>query len=67
MRRAAQQGVLLAGQEIVMIGIRLDRPTVAAALESALLTDTELAAGPRSWANDADPLPSWGITHTHQS
>ena len=50
-----------------MIGIRLDRPTVAAALESALLTDTELAAGPRSWANDADPLPSWGITHTHQS
>ncbi|WP_308166842.1 GTP-binding protein [Nocardia albiluteola] len=53
------------GQEIVFIGVRLDRPHVRDLLTSALLTDAELAAGPRAWAAYPDPFPSWGVLHEH--
>jgi G3E family GTPase len=53
------------GQEIVFIGIKLDRNRILDLMESALLTDTELAEGPQRWANYADPLPPWGVVHAH--
>ena len=53
------------GQEIVFIGIRLDRPHVRDLLNSALLTDAELAAGPHAWRQYRDPFPSWGEMHEH--
>jgi G3E family GTPase len=54
-----------AGQEIVFIGIRLDRDRVRCLLECALLTDAEFAAPQHEWLTSTDPLPAWGVTHTH--
>lgn len=53
------------GQEIVIIGVRLDRARVQSLFESALLTDAEVAAGQQEWLTYRDPLPAWGVTHTH--
>ncbi|VBA45409.1 GTP-binding protein [Mycobacterium attenuatum] len=53
------------GQEIVFIGIRLDRERVRQLLRSALLDDDEYAAGEQEWLGYRDPLPAWAIVHTH--
>ncbi len=53
------------GQEIVFIGVGLDRNRVLELMESALLTDAELAEGPRRWIDYADPLPPWSVAHAH--
>ena len=53
------------GQELVFIGVRLNRPHIRDLLNTALLTDAELAAGPRAWARYPDPFPSWGELHEH--
>lgn len=44
-------------QEIVFIGIDMDRPNIESLLERCLLTDEELAAGPSVWEIFEDPLP----------
>lgn len=54
-----------AGQEIVFIGIKLDRGRLLHLMESALLTDTELAEGPQRWIDYTDPLPPWDVVHAH--
>ncbi|MFF3221898.1 GTP-binding protein [Nocardia suismassiliense] len=54
-----------AGQEIVFIGIKLDRDKVRVLLDNALLTDAEFAAGPAEWAGYPDPFPAWGELHEH--
>jgi G3E family GTPase len=53
------------GQEIVFIGVRLDQVRTRELLNSALLTDAEIAAGQGQWVGYPDPLPAWGVTHTH--
>jgi G3E family GTPase len=53
------------GQEIVFIGIKLDRDSVQHLLTEALLTDAELATGQSTWLTLPDPLPAWGVTHSH--
>ena len=53
------------GQELVFIGVRLNRPRIRDLLNTALLTDTELAAGPAVWQQYPDPFPSWGELHEH--
>jgi G3E family GTPase len=53
------------GQEIVFIGIRIDREGLDALLRGALLTDAELAEGEQAWVSYPDPLPAWNITHAH--
>lgn len=53
------------GQEIVFIGIKLDRGKVHRLLDGALLTDAELAEGEQAWAGYPDPLPAWNVTHAH--
>ena len=52
-------------QEIVFIGVRLDRPRLTALLESAVLSDQEMAHGARVWMTYPDPLPQWGVVHDH--
>eukprot|EP00752_Nemacystus_decipiens_P015023 g13379.t1 len=46
-------------QEIVFIGIGMDREKIETALDAALITDEELAAGPEAWSRFEDPIPSW--------
>jgi len=46
-------------QEIVFIGVEMDRKAMEAKLDAALVTDAEMAAGPEHWRQFEDPLPSW--------
>jgi G3E family GTPase len=43
-------------QEIVFIGVDLDRAAITASLDACLLRDSELEQGPRSWKNLRDPF-----------
>ena len=43
-------------QEIVFIGIEMDREAMEAQLNAALLTDEEMAGGPGAWKNLPDPF-----------
>lgn len=52
-------------QEIVFIGIRIDRNGLDALLRDALLTDAEISAGEQAWLRYPDPLPEWNVTHVH--
>ncbi|MFI4861295.1 MAG: zinc metallochaperone GTPase ZigA [Phycisphaerales bacterium JB063] len=47
-------------QEIVFIGMAMDREQLEADLDAALLTDEEMKAGPDRWRQFDDPIPSWG-------
>lgn len=56
------------GQELVFIGIRLDRADVHRRLRWATLDDAELAAGQRAWLSYPDPLPTWQVhEHAHSA
>jgi G3E family GTPase len=46
-------------QEIVIIGIGLDREAITVALDACLLTDTEMALGWRKWRKFPDPFTAW--------
>jgi G3E family GTPase len=47
-------------QEIVFIGAgSMQRETLTAQLDACLLTDEELARGPRRWSAWEDPFPKW--------
>ncbi|MEE2895905.1 MAG: GTP-binding protein, partial [Planctomycetota bacterium] len=46
-------------QEIVFIGVGMDREGIEATLDEALLTDEEMKLGPARWMHLPDPLPSW--------
>ncbi|MCG5077777.1 GTP-binding protein [Paraburkholderia tagetis] len=52
-------------QELVMIGVDLDREAWQAKLDACLLTDAEFAAGPDAWQAYADPFPSWEFDDEH--
>ena len=45
-------------QELVFIGIDVDRHLLTQRLDSCLLTDIELDAGPDSWIKYYDPFPA---------
>mgnify|MGYP005850737777 CR=1 FL=1 len=46
-------------QEIVFIGAGMDQDVIREALDSSLLTDDEMAAGPEHWRYLPDPFPEW--------
>lgn len=45
-----------ARQELVLIGIGMDERALVGLLDSCLLTDTEMAAGPKGWLGLEDPF-----------
>ena len=47
-------------QELVFIGIGLDREAIDRALTECLLTEAELGAGADAWLDLPDPFPRWG-------
>ncbi|MEO0586274.1 MAG: zinc metallochaperone GTPase ZigA [Planctomycetota bacterium] len=49
-------------QEIVFIGVQMDRENLEQVLDAALLTDEEMALGPDKWKGFDDPIPSWEPT-----
>ncbi|MDR5752035.1 MULTISPECIES: GTP-binding protein [unclassified Caballeronia] len=53
-------------QELVLIGIDLDKHAWHDKFDACLLTDEEWALGPEGWKQFADPFPSWDIDeHDH--
>lgn len=54
-----QEGTGDARQELVFIGIEMDENAIRSALDDALLTTQELAAGAGEWIGFADPVPAW--------
>ncbi|KQM79509.1 zinc metallochaperone GTPase ZigA [Xylophilus sp. Leaf220] len=54
-----QDGVGDARQELVLIGIEMDEPALRRRLDACLLTDAEMARGPRAWLAYDDPFPIW--------
>jgi len=55
------QHVVPGKQEIVLIGVEMDRPALTAMLDRCLLTDLELAAGTAAWRDFVDPFPVWTV------
>lgn len=51
--------LLALGQDLAFIGIDLDEAGLCSALESAVLTDAELLAGPMAWLQYVDEFPAW--------
>lgn len=51
-------------QELVFIGIDMDRPAIESLLEECLLSDEELQAGPEIWKTYDDPLPPLELQET---
>jgi G3E family GTPase len=49
-------------QELVYIGQELDEIAIYDRLNSCLLTDSELDAGPRAWSTLPDPFPAWNVS-----
>jgi G3E family GTPase len=48
-------------QEIVFIGVQMDREAIEASLDDALLTAEEIKRGPAAWNDFEDPIPSWEV------
>jgi len=46
-------------QEIVVIGVEMNRERIEEMLNRCLLTDKEMALGPRGWAEFKDPFDYW--------
>lgn len=58
-RLADDEELFAVGQDLALIGLRLDPDRLTAALDDAALTDAEPAAGPTAWAEFSDPFPVW--------
>jgi G3E family GTPase len=56
---APDAGLSAIGQELAITGLDLNRAEIVRALDSAAVTDSELAGGPDAWRRFADPLPAW--------
>lgn len=51
-------------QSFAVMALEIDRNVLRGRLDACLLTEAEMNEGERSWANLADPFPSWSA-HAH--
>ncbi|MBF4988660.1 zinc metallochaperone GTPase ZigA [Methylophilus sp. 14] len=52
-------------QELVIIGMAMDKAALTATFDACLLTDVEMALGMDAWRTFADPFPQWSVNlHT---
>lgn len=51
-------------QTFAIMALDVNRNTLQSQLDACLLSDEEMAEGPESWKNIADPFPSWS-SHAH--
>lgn len=58
-RRNWEEGVGDARQEMVLIGAGMDEAALRGRFDDCLLTDAEMAEGPKAWARYEDPFPAW--------
>ena len=49
-------------QEIVLIGINMDKEDLRNRLDSCLLTDSEMKMGEKKWKKFSDPFPVWKLS-----
>lgn len=52
-------GIGDARQELVFIGMDMNESELCNRLDSALLTDAEMAEGPQKWRHYSDPVEPW--------
>jgi G3E family GTPase len=50
-------------QEIVIIGMQMDKANIEASFNACLLTDEEISMGMEAWRNLPDPFPKWAVQH----
>ena len=48
-------------QEIVFIGVSMDKNAIETLLDDALVTDEEMQMGTEHWFTFNDPLPHWAV------
>jgi G3E family GTPase len=53
-------------QEIVIIGMQMDKATIEASFEACLLNEEEIGLGMIDWRNLVDPFPKWAIQQQEQ-
>lgn len=49
-------------QELVIIGMAMDKANITKQFDACLLTDDEIALGMDAWKSFNDPFPKWAIT-----
>lgn len=58
-RKNWEDGVGDARQELVLIGTGMDEAALRKRFDACLLTDAEMAEGPKAWARYEDRFPAW--------
>ncbi|NHL58621.1 GTP-binding protein, partial [Staphylococcus aureus] len=54
-----RDGIGESGQELVFMGMDMNESKLRNRLDSALLTDAEMAEGPQKWRHYSDPVEPW--------
>jgi len=53
-------------QELVLIGIAMDKTALTAAFDDCLLTEAEIALGMDAWRQFSDPFPAWSVNMSQE-
>jgi G3E family GTPase len=52
-------------QELVIIGMQMDKTALTAQFDACLLTEEEVALGMEAWETLPDPFPKWAVQEDH--
>ncbi len=54
-------------QELVIIGIKIDKDKIIKNFDKCLLTDSEMDSGVENWATYSDPFPEWKLSEPEEN